>query len=220
MDFGVLFLVISVVIFIACAFYFNNRGRALLEQEKLNVTLLETESREKEEIERQKKASDEHAVFVVKQSEELANELISELQRALGLQAVAGQTVLPQGQHLEVDLVTMKDKVKQMYSTRIQQLLTQLQDYQVMEAKKFKEFEEQEEANTDINLQKEKLEILEKTRLRMDEYKKQEIALFDAKVKKVVQEAAQDLLGHALTNGEREDLILQAVKAAKERNGI
>lgn len=220
MDFAVLFLIINLVIFAAVAWYFSAQRSQIIKQQEMNVELVEVDAKTREEIQQAEKTADEHARFVLKESENLANGLIFDLEKAIGAPLDDPKFTLPRGVHMEADLVTMKDTVRKLYVEKIRQLLVGLQDFQISEAKKFEEFAEKEQEETDVNLQKMRIEMLEKTRLKLDEYKKEEIALFNAKVKKVVDEAAQDLLGHALTNEEHEELILQAVKAARERNGI
>jgi hypothetical protein len=163
--------------------------------------------------------AEEKATFIVRESEEIANEIITELQNLIGITS-GPEFSLPSGQNFEAELVTIKAKIKDQYKSRIEEVLRRFEAYQMQKARNIESFAEHEQETTDINLQKIRMEMLEKTRKRMEDYKNQEIELFNQKVKKVVDEAAQDFFGRALTNSEHEELIIDAVRKAREKNGI
>ncbi len=71
---------------------------------------------------------------------------------------------------------------------------------------------------TDTNIQKVRQEELERMHKKIEDYKNAEIELFNEKVKKVVNEAAFDILGHSLTQLEQEELVMRAILKAREDN--
>jgi cbb3-type cytochrome oxidase subunit 3 len=219
MSLAALFLGICFIIFGLVAYYFNVQRRAVQDQERMNLELLEDDQRERESLQEEKKEAEEKATFIVRESEEIANEIITELQNLIGITS-GPEFSLPSGQNFEAELVTIKAKIKDQYKSRIEEVLRRFEAYQMQKARNIESFAEHEQETTDINLQKIRMEMLEKTRKRMEDYKNQEIELFNQKVKKVVDEAAQDFFGRALTNSEHEELIIDAVRKAREKNGI
>lgn len=219
MSFAALFLGICFIIFGLVAYYFHAQRRQVQEQEKINLELLEDDQRERESLKDQEREVESKATFIVKQSEDIANEIISEVQNIIGVKS-SPEYVLPTGQNIEAELVTIKEKIKDQYKKRIEEVLRRFEDFQMQKAKNIESFAQHEQETTDINLQKMRVEMLEKVHRRIEDYKTQELALFDGKVKKAVDEAVRDVFGHALTNAEHEELIMRAVQKAKDKNGI
>lgn len=217
----VLFLV-NLIFFGAVAYYLSIQRKQLQDQSKLEYERREHESdsleSKKEEYVREFDEIKDKAEFILSESEKLAQELIVELQQALGKNSETGESILPDNSHLEEQLGFLKEKIKKQYASRISHLVKQLENVQMREARKVEKFAQEQEATTDVNLQKIRVEELEKMHQRIENYKNGEIALFNDKVKKVVIDAAQDYLGHSLTIGEQEELVTKAVRKAREEH--
>lgn len=192
MSLAALFLGICFIIFGLVAYYFNAQRKAIQDQERMNLELLEDDQRERESLQEEKKEAEEKATFIVRESEEIANEIITQLQNLIGV-ASNPEYSLPSGQNFEAELVTIKAKIKDEYKTRIEEVLRRFEAFQMQKAKNIESFAEHDQETTDMNLQKMRIEMLEKTKKRMEDYMNQEIELINGKVKKVFDEAAQEL---------------------------
>lgn len=220
MNIVVILFLVNLIFFGAVAYYLSIQRKQLQEQSELEFKRSEHESdaldNKKDEFEREFDEMKDKAEFILSESEKLAQDLMVELQNALGKKTETGQTVLPDNNHLEEQLGFLKEKIKKQYVNRISHLVTQLENVQIREAEKVEKFAQEQEATTDVNLQKHRMEELNKMHRRIESYKNGEIALFNEKVKKIVLDAAQDVLGHSLTMGEQEELVTRAVSRARE----
>lgn len=128
---------------------------------------------------------------ILKQSEEIAEELIVELEKTLGKKHAGMSVDLPDGDNFELELGSLSSKIKSHYVVRIQNLLKSLEKYELQEARRVEEFADEQESLTDKNLQSMRVDALSKMHDRIEKYKEEEIKLFDKKVKDVIDDAAK-----------------------------
>ncbi len=224
MNFAVLFLVINLIFFGAVFYYFTvvrrdvrQEHRDSFEEEKFHEEeLIRDEKRIKEELEDAHK----RAKSILSQSEMIANELISELESVLGKKSQQSHLLQDTTSDFEIELGALSEKLKAGYVGRIKNLLESLEKFQVDQAKKVQEFAEEQEVATDRNLQAKRVEELEKMHQRIERYKDEELALFDSKVKEVIDRAAKEVLGQSLTSQEQDLLIEKALEKAKQEGVI
>ncbi len=224
MNFALLFLIITLIFFGAVAYYFTvvrretkEEHRIELEEEKLHEEeIRRDESRIKEEL------NDAHrrATAILSQSEKIAHELIAELEAVLGKKSA--QTSLGVGKEMdfEIELGQLSERIKVSYVDRIKGLLESLEKFQVDQAQKFQTFAEEQQVTTDKNLQAMRVEALNKVHQRIEKYKEEELALFNGKVKAVIDKAAMEVIGQALTSEEQDMLITKALEKAKQEGVI
>jgi hypothetical protein len=220
MDFALLFLIINILFFGGIAYYFSVQRKQLqdAEEQALKRHMLEGDEsqREKNEIQEEIAEAREKSEFIITESEKLAQELIVSLEEAVGRKEGKREDVFSPEIPIEEQLGFLKEKIKKEYVDKIRSLLKRLERFEMQKAMAIEKFAQEQEARADIILQKVRIEELEKMRVKIETYKNAEIALFDKKVKEVVNSAAMDILGHALTNQEQEELIINAVKKARE----
>ncbi len=224
MNWAILIVIINLIFFGAIAYYFLNVRITMREEQKDEAEkqkrLDEKIEKEEEKIAEELSNAKDKATAIIEESEKIAEELIVELENSLGQKEGSLHVNLVVGNDFEIKLGELSSKLKRLYSKRIHSLLSALENFQVDEAQKFTAFEEQQEEMTDRNLQQVRVEELEKMHKRIEQYKEEELALFDQKVKKLIEEAAQDVLGQALTSQEQELLIEKALAKAKEEGVI
>ena len=224
MNFTLLFAIINLLLFVTISYYFfiqrreidKNRVHALEEQK------LHDEEFEKDEARLEKDLQDakEKAEIILSQSQKIAQDLIFELEKALGKENGKRDTIIPSKSHFEEELINLSAKIKEQYVKRISNLLKDLNKFELGEAKKVEELAQQQELQTDQALHKVSSEKLAKIKEEIEQYKKEEIMLFDKKVKDTVNQAAKEVLGHALTHGEQKELIIKALEKARRENII
>lgn len=224
MNFIVLLFILNILFCGGAAYYFYAQKKQFEEEEKLTF---KKQIYEDSEVEKEKKAIEkefekmkEKAAFILSESEKLAQELMKELQDALGRKSGEQPQLINENVNIEEQLGFLKEKIEKQYVDRIARLFKQLENLKTQEAIKVEKFAEEQEAITDVNIQKIRVEELEKIHQRIENYKNCEIDLFNEKVKKVVNQAAFDVLGHSLTSGESEELVARAIRKAREDHVI
>lgn len=224
MNFALLFLIISLIFLGVVGYYFMVARREIqeekektLEEEKIHLGRIE---RDEEKIKDELSEVHEKATLILSEAEKIAQELISELEEVLGKRGKEVNVDLPEGNNFEVELGSLSNRLKNNYVNKIKHLLASLEKFEVQKAKEVERLAEEQQVSTDINLQKMRIEELENIRTRIDRYKKEELSLLDKKVQEVVNEAAQTVLGHSLTNQEHNELISKALEKAREAHKI
>lgn len=224
MNLPVILVVLNLILFTGIAFYFAVQKKQLQEDQELWLSkrkVLDDElEAERETVAINAIDAKSRSEFIITESESIANEVIEYLQNALGQEGDQKGIILPGSENYEYKLDQLRQAIKKQYSDRVKKLLAQLERFEVDQAQKFQQFAESQEALTDQNLQAKRVEMLQKMEARLATYKNEEVALFQEKVQKIVNEAAIDVLGHALTETEHEELILSAIKKAKMENGL
>lgn len=224
MNLALIFLVINLIFFGAVAIYFINLKREVKE-EKEHVfeerkfdeeRIVRAEEELKDELDEVRKRA--HSILT--ESEKIAKDLIYELENSLGVEGKHPNIKLPDGNNFEIELGNLSQKIKGQYVSRIQSLLRSFEKFQVQEAKKVEEFAEEQKVSTDKNIQQIRVEALDRMHKRIERYKEEEIALFDEKVRAVIDEAALEVLGHALTQTEHEELITKALIKARDKHTV
>lgn len=224
MNFAVVILIINLLFFVSVALYYSNLRKQMrdetsldFEERKLHGEEMErAEKKLKEELEEVKKKAN----MILSESEKIAQDLIVELEKTLGRKSSDTTPVLPNNSNFEMELGNLSQKIKSQYLNRIHSLLRSFERFQIQEAHKVVEFAQEQIVATDVNLQKIRVEELEKMHERIERYKEAEIALFNGKVKDVIDEAAMEVLGHVLSAQEHEELIVKALEKAKSENKL
>lgn len=218
-----LFLVFNLVFFAAVAYYFlklksglSDERRLELEEEKVHEDeVMHDESRIQGELDNAHKRS----LAILSESEKIANELILELEKVIGRKDTDISYIRP-GENFEIELGRLSEKIHSHYIERIKKLLKSVENFEIDQAQKVLSYSEEQQAITDKNLQQMRLEELEKIHQRIERYKEEELSLFDKKVKAVIDKAAVEVLGKALTSQEQESLIEEALEKAKKEGII
>lgn len=224
MNFAVLIIIINLLFFAAVAFYYSNLKKQMQEEAKLNLEerklhgeeMIYADEKLKEELAEVKK----RANVILSESEKIAQELIYELESTLGKKSSRSALSLPGNENFEIELGNLSTKIKSQYINRIHSLLRSLERFEIQEAHKVEAFAEEQAVVTDKNLQILRVDELKKMHERIERYKEGEMALFDKKVREVIDLAAMDVLGHALTNQEQTELISKALEKARGENKL
>jgi len=174
------------------------------------------EARVKEEL------ADAHrrATAILAQSEKIAHDLIFELEQVLGKKGIDTTLAIQPATDFEIELGTLSEKIKVQYVSRIKGLLESLDKFQVDQAQKLQAFAEEQQVTTDKNLQQMRINELDRVQQRITKYKEEELALFNRKVKDIIESAAQEVLGQALSSHEQEILISKALDKARQEGVI
>lgn len=220
MNFALLFLIISLIFFGAVGYYFMvtrkelmDEKEKILEEEKVHERIME---KDEEKIKDELLQVHEKATMILKQSQKIAQEIINDLEKALGKNGKDISVKLPEGNNFELELGSLSDRLKNNYVNRIKGLLLSLEKFEYQKAKEVEEFASAQQVTTDINLQKKRVVELEKMHERIEKYKEEELSLFDEKVEKVIDEAAKEVLGKILTSDDQTELIAKALEKARE----
>lgn len=224
MDFAALFLIISLLFFAGVSYYFvvmkkgnDEEKEKFLEEKREHEQLMERdEARIRDEL----LEVHEKATLILNESEKIAQELIAELEEVLGKKKSDIHVDLPDGNDFEIELGSLSDRLKNNYVNKIKHLLSSLEKFELQKAREVQKFAEEQKATTDVNLQKMRMEELNKMHERIERYKEEELSLFDKKVNELVDEAAKEVLGHSLTSQEHTELIQLTLKKAKEEGRI
>lgn len=224
MNFAFLFLIISLIFLGAVGYYFtvarkaiNDEKDKVVEEEKAHRELME---KDEERIKEELAEVHEKATLILSESEKIAQELINELENVLGKKESNVSVNLPEGSDFEIELGSLSDRLKNNYVNKIKHLLVSLEKFEIQKAHEVEKFAEEQQVSTDVNLQKKRIDELNKMHERIEKYKKEELLLFDQKVKEVVDQAAIEVLGHSLTNQEHGELIAKALEKAREEHKI
>ena len=224
MNFAVLFLVINFLFFVAVAYYFLVMRRQMAEEKKEESKEREFQADKIEAAEHELKEElqdvRERANKILEESENIAKELIGELEKTLGKKHSSISVDLPSDDNFEVELGSLSNKLKSHYVVRIKNLLTSLEKYELQEAKKVEEFAREQQDLPSESLQSMRVAQLQKMHEKIERYKEEELRLFDKKVKDVIDMAAKEVIGHALTNDEQEEAIMSALRKAKEQHRL
>lgn len=222
MNFALLFLIINIVFFGGIAYYFSVQRKQLQDEEEQAQKRHEyadiSVERERKELEEELVEVREKGEFILDESEKLAQELIYSLDSALGSEGRKISDLYSKDRPIEEQLGFLREKIKHEYVDKIHSLLKRLEKFEMQKAVNVEKFASEQEERNDKNMQKVRMEELEKIHEKIENYKNAEIALFDKKVKVVIESAAMDVLGHALTNQEQEELIIKALTKAREEN--
>lgn len=224
MNFALLFLIVSLIFAGAVAYYFSVVRREVREEHKLEIEekkmheeeITKDEARVKEEL------ADAHrrATAILAQSEKIAHDLIFELEQVLGKKGIDTTLAIQPATDFEIELGTLSEKIKVQYVSRIKGLLESLDKFQVDQAQKLQAFAEEQQVTTDRNLQQMRINELDRVQQRITKYKEEELALFNRKVKDIIESAAQEVLGQALSSHEQEILISKALDKARQEGVI
>jgi hypothetical protein len=224
MNFALLFLIVSLIFAGAVAYYFSVVRREVREEHKLEIEekkmheeeITKDEARVKEEL------ADAHrrATAILAQSEKIAHDLIFELEQVLGKKGIDTTLAIQPATDFEIELGTLSEKIKVQYVSRIKGLLESLDKFQVDQAQKLQAFAEEQQVTTDKNLQQMRINELDRVQQRITKYKEEELALFNRKVKDIIESAAQEVLGQALSSHEQEILISKALDKARQEGVI
>lgn len=224
MNFALLFLIVSLIFAGAVAYYFSVVRREVREEHKLEIEekkmheeeITKDEARVKEEL------ADAHrrATAILAQSEKIAHDLIFELEQVLGKKGIDTTLAIQPTTDFEIELGTLSEKIKVQYVSRIKGLLESLDKFQVDQAQKLQAFAEEQQVTTDKNLQQMRINELDRVQQRITKYKEEELALFNRKVKDIIESAAQEVLGQALSSHEQEILISKALDKARQEGVI
>jgi hypothetical protein len=224
MNFALLFLIVSLIFAGAVAYYFSVVRREVREEHKLEIEekkmheeeITKDEARVKEEL------ADAHrrATAILAQSEKIAHDLIFELEQVLGKKGIDTTLAIQPATDFEIELGTLSEKIKVQYVSRIKGLLESLDKFQVDQAQKLQAFAEEQQVTTDKNLQQMRINELDRVQQRITKYKEEELALFNRKVKDIIESAAQEVLGQALSSHEQEMLISKALDKARQEGVI
>ena len=224
MNFAILFLIINLLFFGAVAYYFLIVKKQMQEEKEVEFEHIRVDEQRLEKAENALKEElievRSRANSILEESENIAKELIIELENVLGRKHTDTTVDLPAGSDFEFELGNLSNKIKSHYVMRIKNLLTSLEKYELSEAQKVLKFADQQEESTDRNIQKIRVEQLSKLQQRLDKYKEEELSLFDKKVEVVVDQAAAEVIGHLLTNQEHKEAILKALEKAKSQHQI
>ncbi|MDO8335483.1 MAG: hypothetical protein Q7T74_01720 [Candidatus Saccharibacteria bacterium] len=224
MDTALLFLIVDLIFFVVVAYYFINFKKGLSEDKKgdLEEKKLHEEEMKRDDLRIKEELSDIHekATLILSQSEKIADELVVELENILGRKNSGSSVGLPSGNDFELELGSLSQKLKNHYVVRIRNLMASVEKFEYQKAHEVQEFAEEQEVLTDKNIQQMRIDELEKVRQRIERYKSEEIALFDKKVKEVIDQAAAEVLGHSLTMNEQNEIILRALEKARADNKI
>lgn len=224
MSFALLFLIINLIFFGAIAYYFLVVRRQLNEERKVELghQAFEEEKLEEAELELKDELQEVRirANKILAESENIARELIVELENTLGKKHADTTVPLPSEDNFEVELGSLSNKIKSHYVIRIQNLLKSLEKYELQEARKVEAFAQDQMESADKNLQSMRISALSKMHEKIERYKEEELMLFDKKVKEVIDQAAQEVLGHSLTNQDIDESILKALEKAKEQHKL
>ncbi len=224
MNFALLFLIVSLIFAGAVAYYFSVVRREVREEHKLEIEekkmheeeITKDEARVKEEL------ADAHrrATAILAQSEKIAHDLIFELEQVLGKKGIDTTLAIQPATDFEIELGTLSEKIKVQYVSRIKGLLESLDKFQVDQAQKLQAFAEEQQVTTDKNLQQMRVNELDRVQQKITKYKEEELALFNRKVKDIIESAAQEVLGQALSSHEQEMLISKALDKARQEGVI
>ena len=224
MNFALLFLIVSLIFAGAGAYYFSVVRREVREEHKLEIEekkmheeeITKDEARVKEEL------ADAHrrATAILAQSEKIAHDLIFELEQVLGKKGIDTTLAIQPATDFEIELGTLSEKIKVQYVSRIKGLLESLDKFQVDQAQKLQAFAEEQQVTTDKNLQQMRVNELDRVQQKITKYKEEELALFNRKVKDIIESAAQEVLGQALSSHEQEMLISKALDKARQEGVI
>jgi hypothetical protein len=224
MNFALLFLIVSLIFAGAVAYYFSVVRREVREEHKLEIEekkmheeeITKDEARVKEEL------ADAHrrATAILAQSEKIAHDLIFELEQVLGKKGIDTTLAIQPATDFEIELGTLSEKIKVQYVSRIKGLLESLDKFQVDQAQKLQAFAEEQQVTTDKNLQQMRINELDRVQQKITKYKEEELALFNRKVKDIIESAAQEVLGQALSSHEQEILISKALDKARQEGVI
>ena len=188
-----------------------------IEEKKMHEEeITKDEARVKEEL------ADAHrrATAILAQSEKIAHDLIFELEQVLGKKGIDTTLAIQPATDFEIELGTLSEKIKVQYVSRIKGLLESLDKFQVDQAQKLQAFAEEQQVTTDKNLQQMRINELDRVQQRITKYKEEELALFNRKVKDIIESAAQEVLGQALSSHEQEILISKALDKARQERVI
>lgn len=188
-----------------------------IEEKKMHEEeITKDEARVKEEL------ADAHrrATAILAQSEKIAHDLIFELEQVLGKKGIDTTLAIQPATDFEIELGTLSEKIKVQYVSRIKGLLESLDKFQVDQAQKLQAFAEEQQVTTDKNLQQMRINELDRVQQRITKYKEEELALFNRKVKDIIESAAQEVLGQALSSHEQEILISKALDKARQEGVI
>lgn len=188
-----------------------------IEEKKMHEEeITKDEARVKEEL------ADAHrrATAILAQSEKIAHDLIFELEQVLGKKGIDTTLAIQPATDFEIELGTLSEKIKVQYVSRIKGLLESLDKFQVDQAQKLQAFAEEQQVTTDKNLQQMRVNELDRVQQKITKYKEEELALFNRKVKDIIESAAQEVLGQALSSHEQEMLISKALDKARQEGVI
>lgn len=221
---SLLFLLITLLFFGATAYYFTVTRKEIKEEKEVENEA-EKEHREEiaraeEKIKEELREVHEKATLILSEAEKIAQELINELESVLGKKGHDVKVALPEGNSFEVELGSLSDRLKNNYVNKIKHLLVSVEKFEYQKAKEVEDFAEEQKISTDISMQKIREQQLQKMHERIEKYKEEELLLFDKKVREVIDQAAQDVLGHQLTNQEHGELIAKALEKARAEHKI
>lgn len=224
MNYYLLFLIFSIAFASVVGWYFSRARKEIdeekklvLEEEKVHQEVMrQDEQRIKDEL----AEVHEKATIILSEAEKIAQDLINELEDVLGKKAKDVNVPLPQVSNFEAELGSLSDRLKNNYVNKIKHLLASVEKFEYQKAKEVEKFAEEQKVTTDQNLQKMRLEALEKMHQRIERYKEEELSLFDKKVREVVDQAAMEVLGHQLTNQEHAELIQKALEKARKEHKL
>lgn len=224
MNLALFFLIVTIVFFGVVVYYFTVVKKSIqadqrhdLEEEKLRD---EGVIRDEKRIKEERTDTHKRATAILTHSENIAQDLINELESALGKAGPNQKLIVPAGSSFEIELGGLSEKIKNQYITRIKSLLESLEKFQVNEAQKVLAFAEEQQVSTDKNLQQIRVEELEKVHKRIESYKEEELALFNKKVKEVIDAAAISVIGEVLTSEEQDKMITNALDKARKEGVI
>ncbi len=224
MNLALLFLIVSIIFAAAVAYYFSVVRREVREEHKLEIEekKMHEEEIEKDEERVKEELADAHkrATSILAQSEKIAHDLIYELEEVLGKKGIDTTLAIQPATDFEIELGSLSEKIKVQYVARIKGLLESLDKFQVDQAQKMQAFAEEQQVTTDKNLQQMRVNELDKVEQRIAKYKEEELILFNRKVKDMIEKAAQEVLGQALSSREQEQLITKALEKAKQEGVI
>ncbi len=221
---SLLFLIIALVFFGAIAYYFTVTRKEIKAEKELDNEAeklhREEMKQDEEKIKEEMREVREKATLILAESEKIAQELINELEGVLGKRGKGVDVPLPEGNSFGVELGSLSDRLKNNYVSKIKHLLVSVEKFEYQKAKEVEEFAEEQKLSTDVSMQKMREQELQKMHERIEKYKEEELSLFDKKVRVVIDQAAQEVLGHQLTNQEHGELIAKALEKARAEHKI
>jgi hypothetical protein len=217
-------VVLSPLLFAGIAWYFIKSRKQLEEEEKLEMQRMQLHDKEIAQdeamIDKTLEDSKIRGEMIVKLSEKIAQDLILELERILDAKKDSFKTVVPDDEKFELQLTSIFTSIKSQYLERVMQIMKGLKDFEHLKAHNVVAFAEAQYDKTEKSLMQVREEELNALKDKMDRYKSEEINLFNQKVKAVLDAAVKDVLGHALSSTEQEELIIKALENARKNNAL
>lgn len=224
MNLEIIILVMSPILFGGITWYFLKSRNELHEKERLEMARVmmhnQKIAQEEVKIKNMLEESRLRGQTIIKLSEKLAQELILELETALGIKRDKFTTIIPQGDSFEAKLQSMSGALKSEYVKRILEIVNNLGNYEQSKAHVIDEFGENQLVKNAESMQKIRSDELVSLQSKLNRYKQEEMALFNRKVEAVVNEAAKEVLGTVLSLEEHERMVIKALEKAKANNAL